>query len=216
MSRLPIQDLTGATVGNLDIPDELLVLKQGDQAVQEVVVAFRAGQRAGTAATLGKGQVAGSNRKPWQQKGLGRARAGYRQSPVWRGGGVVFGPHPRDYAKQIPRQVARLAFRRILSEKITAGGIRVVKDLALAEPKTRQMLAILKVLQITGRVLLVLEKPDRAVSLAVRNLAQAQVALARDLHPYQVLCAPTILASVAAMAVLEKRLRPEQKLAATP
>ncbi len=209
MSRLPVVNAQGQNVGELEIADELLVLKRGKQALHEALVAYQAGLRAGTASTLTKGQVAGSNRKPWAQKGLGRARAGYRQSPIWRGGGVVFGPHPRDYAKRVPRKVNRLAFQRALSEKVVSGALRVVDELAPAGPKTRDMAALLKALKLEGALLIVLEKADRNVLLATRNLRQVEVALARELHPYQLVRYPALLVTRAGMAVLARRLQPE-------
>ena len=207
MSRLPVINIQGQNVGELEIADELLVLKRGEQALHEVLVAYQAGLRAGTASTLTKGQVAGSNRKPWAQKGLGRARAGYRQSPIWRGGGVAFGPHPRDYAKRVPRKVNRLAFQRALSEKVASGALRVMDELAPAGPKTKAMAALLKVLNIKGALLIVLEKADRNVLLATRNLRRVEVALARELHPYQLVRYPALLVTRPGMAVLEQRLK---------
>lgn len=209
MSRLPVINAQGQKVGDLEIADELLVLKRGAQALHEVIVAHQAGLRAGTASTLTKGQVAGSNRKPWAQKGLGRARAGYRQSPVWRGGGVVFGPHPRDYAKRVPHKVSRLAFQRALSEKVVSGSLRVVEDLAPAGPKTKDILALFQALNIKGALLVVLDKADRNVMLATRNLRQVEVALARELHPYQLVRYPALLVTRPGMAVLVKRLQAE-------
>lgn len=207
MSRIPVMNSQGQNVGEVEIADELLVLKRGEQALHEVIVAFQAGLRAGTASTLTKGQVAGSNRKPWAQKGLGRARAGYRQSPIWRGGGVVFGPHPRDYSKRVPRNVSRLAFSRALSEKVASGAIRVIDELALAAPKTKAMAALLKTLNVTGVLLIVLDKADRNVTLAVRNLPQVAVALAREIHPYQLVRYSALLVTRSGMAVLEQRLK---------
>jgi large subunit ribosomal protein L4 len=156
---------------------------------------------------LNKGRVAGSNRKPWAQKGLGRARAGYRQSPVWRGGGVVFGPQPRDYAKRVPRAVARLAFCRAVSEKVKEGAVRVVEQLALAAPKTRELAALLKTLKIEGTVLIVADKPDENLARAARNLPGVELALAREMHAYQVVRYPALLATRAGLAALEQRLQ---------
>ncbi|MBU4199146.1 MAG: 50S ribosomal protein L4 [Verrucomicrobia bacterium] len=207
MSRIPVMNSQGQNVGDVEIADELLVLKRGKQALHEVIVAFQAGLRAGTASTLTKAQVAGSNRKPWAQKGLGRARAGYRRSPIWRGGGVVFGPHPRDYSKHVPRNVSRLAFRRALSEKVASGAIRVIDELALAAPKTKAMTALLKTLNLTGVVLIVLDKADRKVTLAVRNIPKVAVALAREIHPYQLVRYSALLVTRSGMAVLEQRLK---------
>lgn len=207
MIRIAITNAAGQAVGAVEIPKKCLALERGQQALQETLVAFRASQRAGTAATLTKGQVAGSNRKPWAQKGLGRARAGYRRSPVWRGGSVVFGPQPRDYAKRVPRNVGRLAFRRALSEKIAGGAIRVLDELSLAEPKTKAILDLLASLQITGKVLIVLAKADRNLTLATRNLPKIEMALAGSLHPYQLVNYPLLLTNRQGMLVLEQRLK---------
>src|SRR5438477_8273375 len=112
------------------------------QAVHDVVVALRAARRTGSASTKTKATVSGSGAKPWRQKGTGRARAGYRSSPVWSGGGVVFGPHPRDYSKKVPKQVRRLALRKALSARIAAGDVLVTDSFAVSEPKTKAFLKL--------------------------------------------------------------------------
>ena len=208
MSRIPITNSAGASLGEMEITDDMLVLGRGQQALKDVIVAYRAGLRAGTASTLTKGEVSGSNRKPWAQKGQGRARAGYRQSPVWRGGGVVFGPKPRSYRKSVNRKVAQLAFRRALSDKVVGKDLRVIDELTLADAKTKTLLAILKVQSIRGSVLIVLEKSDAKVRLAARNLRQIEVAMARDVHTYQLFRYPTVVVTKAAMATLVNRLKP--------
>jgi len=207
MSKVPMFDFHGGGIGDYEVADELLVLKRGKQAVQDVVVAYRAGLRAGTASTLSKGLVAGSNKKPWQQKGLGRARAGYRQSPVWRGGGVVFGPHPRSYAKKVTKQVAALAFARVMSEKIKDGALKVLSELVLKDGKTREIMTLMKELKTKGRSLMIVEKQDEKLKRAVRNLSNAAVCLAGDVHVYQLMRYPNLLATKPAMDVLVGRLR---------
>jgi len=210
MSHIPITNSAGASSGEMEIADDLLVLDRGQQALKDVVVAYRASLRAGTASTLTKGEVAGSNRKPWAQKGMGRARAGYRQSPIWRGGGVVFGPKPRSYRKNVNRKVAQLAFRRAFSEKVAGKALRVLDELTLADAKTKTLLAILKAQSIRGRVLIVLEKSDSKVQLAVRNLQQIELALARNVHAYQLFRYPTVVATKTAMLTLAQRLKPAE------
>ncbi|MFC1452528.1 50S ribosomal protein L4 [Verrucomicrobiota bacterium] len=206
MSKLTVYDMQGASVGDVEIPDSALVLKGGEQAVHDSVVAHRAACRAGTASTLSKGEVAGSNKKPWRQKGLGRARAGYRQSPVWRGGGVAFGPKPRRFGIKLNRKVSRLAFRRSVSDKISRGEIRLVDSLAFQEPKTKLMAAFMKSLELSRPTLLVLGEPNRNVSLAVRNLPSVEVVRASDLCTYQVLRYPVLVVDRAGMTVLQQRL----------
>src|SRR6059058_1795159 len=123
---------------------EVIENGRGSQAVHDVVVALRANRRSGTANTKTKAEVAYSGKKPWRQKGTGRARAGYTSSPVWTGGGVVFGPKPRDYSKTIPKNVKRLALLKALSSRIIAGDALVADEIKVAAPKTRDFVAFLK------------------------------------------------------------------------
>ena len=207
MSRIPVTNSAGEARGEVEIADALLVRTRGQQALKDVLVAHRAALRAGTASTRTKGEVAGSNRKPWSQKGLGRARAGYRRSPLWRGGGVVFGPKPRDYRKAVSRKLGRLAFARALSDKVDAQALRVLDTLSLSAPKTKELAALLKGLGIRRPVLVILDRPDAAVQRAARNLPRVVVAAARDVQTYDVVRYPTVLAVQAAIPVLEARLK---------
>lgn len=206
MSTLEVRNMEGQAAGTLEIQDDLLVLGKGEQAVHEAVVAFLAAQRAGTASTLSKGEVAGSNRKPWRQKGTGRARAGYRQSPIWRGGAVAFGPHPRSYRKKTPRKVARLAFRRVLSEKIAAGAITVIDELSMPEAKTKGFVRMLRALDIAAPALVLLQGADENIERSARNVPGIELAQASSVTTYQVLRFPVVLASKAAMETLKNRL----------
>ena len=170
------------------------------------MVAHRAAKRAGTASTKSKGEVAGSNKKPWRQKGTGRARAGYRQSPVWRGGGVAFGPKPRDYSKKMNRKVARLAFRRAFSEKLTAGQVKVVDNLTVDEAKTKAFVAMMKALGIERKVLVVVDTADDKLLLAARNISGVEVVKAAEASVYQLLRYPEIVVDRAGMDILMARL----------
>jgi large subunit ribosomal protein L4 len=207
MSTLTIRNPQGETIGEHELADGLLVWDRGDQAVHDAVVAYLANQRAGTASTLGKGEVAGTGQKPWRQKGSGRARAGYRQSPIWRGGSVAFGPKPRSYRKRLTRKTARLAFCRAFSEQVRQGAVSVLDDMRLDAPRTRQVADMLKRLEVTGPALIVVDGVDRNLYLAARNLPRVEVADAQDLHTYQVLRYPRILITQAGLAKLEARLR---------
>ena len=206
MSKLKVYDQSGSSVGEFEIAEEL-VLKRGAQAVRDSVVAHLAARRAGTASTLRKGEVAGSNKKPWRQKGTGRARAGYRQSPVWRGGGVAFGPHPRDYSMKVNRKVGRLAFKRALSEKLAEGQVVLLQELALAEPKTRGFVAMMKSLKLQPPALFVVEKFDKNLTLAARNIPLIEVAKASDVSVYQLLRHPVLVTTRGAMEQLLERWR---------
>ena len=209
MSKLTVYDMKGAVVGEMKIADALLVMDKGEQAVHDTVLAYMAAQRTGAASTLRKGEVAGSNKKPWKQKGTGRARAGLRQSPVWRGGGVAFGPHPRDFTVKVNRKVGRLAFRRALSERLSAGEIKVVDSLAMAEPKTRLVAAMIKALDIKRGVLLIVDRLEASIVKACRNLAKVEIVAAAEVNVYQMLRYPAIVTDKAGLTTLRKRLGAE-------
>src|SRR5438874_7053939 len=134
---------------------ELIETGRGTQALHDVVVALRAARRTGSASTKTKATVSGSGAKPWRQKGTGRARAGYRSSPVWSGGGVVFGPHPRDYSKKVPKQVRRLALRKALSERIKMGDVLVTDAFAVKQPKTKEFIKLVGEITPEEKVLIV-------------------------------------------------------------
>lgn len=205
--KVAILNTEGKSVGEHSFADDLLVTDRGAQAVTQAVVTIRANQRAGTASTKTKGEVAGSNKKPWKQKGTGRARSGYRQSPIWRGGGVVFGPKPRSYAKDLNKKVSRLAFRRAFSDRIAAGDIIILEDFSLPEVKTKHVAALLKNLNATKSTLLVLDQVNREMTLATRNVAKLEVASAGNVNVYQLLRPVKVLISKGAMVKLEERLR---------
>jgi large subunit ribosomal protein L4 len=207
MSKLPVKNISGDRVGEFDVPDALLIYDKGAQAVHEAVLAHRVNVRAGTASTLGKGAVAGSGKKPWKQKGTGRARAGYQQSPVWRGGGVAFGPKPRVLEQKLPKKVARLAFRRAFSEKISAGEVTVLDSLTLEAPRTKTIADLMKSLEAYSGALIVLDAADKNISLAVRNIPDVAVTTASHVHTYELLRYPQVLVTKAGMDVLTQRLQ---------
>lgn len=206
MSKLTVYDMKGASTGEFDLPEAVLCLDRGEQAVHDAVTATRAAGRAGTASTLHKGEVAGSNKKPWRQKGTGRARAGLRQSPVWRGGGAAFGPKPRDYDKKVNRKVARLALRRAFSEKVAAGQIKVVEAFAVEVAKTRAFAAVLKALGVSAPALVVVGDAGQNILLASRNLARVEVVRGRDVNVYQLLRYPSVLVDRGGMAQIMERM----------
>ena len=183
-----------------------LTLDKGAQALKDAIVAIRNAMRAGTACTKGKGEVAGSNKKPWKQKGTGNARAGFRQSPVWRGGGVAHGPKPRDYSQKVNKKVMTLAFARAVSEKIAAGEIIVVSEFKFEAPKTKQMVAFLKTLGIDRSALLLTAEINETVELMVRNLPRVDAATACEINPYAVLLFKKIVCDKAGFDALMTRV----------
>jgi len=207
MSKLNLYTAQGEKAGEVEVADAVLVTDRGEQAVHDVVVAYRANQRAGTHKTKKRGEVSGGGIKPFKQKGTGRARVGSIRSPIWRGGGTIFGPQPRDYSQHINKRVARLAFARAMSERIAEGAVVVVERFAPAQPKTRLLAELLKKLGVLKGALLVNEASDRNLTLAARNLAQVEVAQAADVNTYQVLRYPQVVVSKAALEKLEQRMK---------
>ena len=182
--------------------------KKGSQAVHDVVVAMRANRRRGTASVKTKAMVNLSGAKPWRQKGTGRARAGYKSSPVWVGGGVAFGPHPRDYSKKTPKKVKVLAFRKALSARILAGDVVTVDTFAVNEAKTKQFLALLGETVKDSRKTLVVGGAsfDEKTYLAARNVSNVLLARAADVNTEQLLAFDKIVLTKEALSIISERL----------
>ncbi|MFZ4394500.1 MAG: 50S ribosomal protein L4 [Kiritimatiellia bacterium] len=214
MSSIKLYKTTGEAGGHVAVDDAMLVLDRGGQAVKDVVVATQNARRAGTASTLSKGEVAGSNKKPWKQKGTGRARAGLRQSPVWRGGAVAFGPRPRSFETKINRKVGQLAYRHALSERIQDGGLIAIESFDLAEAKTRVLAALLRKLGITRGCLIVVDQPDVKLVRATHNIPKVAVVRAADVGVYDLVRYRTVLTTRAGLAVLTARLAKKAEVAA--
>src|SRR6185503_10934400 len=185
--KISIKDIKGKSQGEYEVKFELVEGGRGTQAVHDTVVAYQAAQRMGTACTKTVGEVSGSNKKPWRQKGTGRARAGSHQSPLWAGGGVVFGPRPRDFAKKVNAKTKQLALRKALTERLKAGDVQVLADFKLDSPKTKSFIAVLSKLDAKGTTLLVDTTIDHNVRLASRNVEGVEVTTADNLNTYQVL-----------------------------
>ena len=180
---------------------------KGRQAVHDAVVALRANRRRGTASTKTKADVNLSGAKPWRQKGTGRARAGYKSSPVWVGGGVAFGPHPRDYSKKIPKKVKVLAFRKALSERILAGDVLLVETFEVKEPKTKQFLALVGETGANARTTLIVGTGfDEKTYLAARNVKDALLTRAAEVNTEQLLAFDKVIVTKDALATLSERL----------
>lgn len=206
MSSIKLYKTSGEAGGEVAFDAALLELERGAQAVKDVVVATQNARRAGTASTLSKGEVAGSNKKPWKQKGTGRARAGLRQSPVWRGGAVAFGPHPRSYAQKVNRKVASLAFRHALSVRIQSGDVVVIESLELSDAKTKLVAALLAKLGIVRGCLIVLDRPDAQLVRAARNIPKVDVATAADVGVYDLVRHRKVVTTRAGLAALTARM----------
>ena len=205
--KLAIKDLKGNPAGELDVTFEVIETGRGTQAVHDTVVAFMAGQRRGTASAKTMGEVNGSGKKPWRQKGTGRARAGSFASPLWRGGGVVHGPKPRDFSKKVNKKVAKLSLRKALSERLKADDILVVDEFKLAAAKTKEFAGVLRNLGVDGgTVLVVIAAADDAIERASRNILGVGLATATTVNTYELLRYDKLVFTKEAFAKVEARL----------
>lgn len=207
--KLTVKDIKGNSQGELEVQFPLIENGKGTQAVHDAVVAYRAAQRSGTACTKTVGEVAGTNKKPWKQKGTGRARAGSFRSPLWRGGGVVFGPRPRDFSKKVSRSTKQLALRKALTERLNAGDVLVVDELKLSSPKTKEFTGLLSALQINGTALVVSSAVDKNLTLASRNVPNVELTTSDTLNTYDVLRSDKLLFTRSAFEKVEARLNKE-------
>lgn len=206
--KLTVTDTKGAPQGEIQVSFPLIENGKGTQAVHDTVVAYMAAQRSGTASTKTMGEVHGTGKKPWRQKGTGMARAGSFQSPLWRGGGVTFGPKPRDFSKKVNQKVKRLALRKALSARLQAGDVLVVSDLKVEGPKTKAVVGILNSLKLGGKsALLVTDGNDTNLYLSARNIPKVEVTTSDLLNTYQVLKPAKLVFSKSAFEKLESRLK---------
>ncbi len=204
--KLPILDNKGNSQGEVEVGFELIMNGRGTQAVHDAVVAYNAAQRSGTAATKRVGEVSGTNKKPWRQKGTGRARAGSTQSPLWPGGGVVFGPQPRDFTKKINKKVRALALRKALSERLKAGDVVVVDDFNLATHKTKEFISMLGSLKLSGRTVMLVATGDKNLVIASRNVPNVNLTSGDLLNTYDTLLCDKLVFTKAALEKVALRL----------
>ncbi len=187
MPEVEIKDKNNKAVGKMNLPEDIFGVAAKDGVIHNAVVNFLANQRQGTHATRTKGLVSGGGKKPWKQKHTGRARSGSNRSPLWRGGGIVFGPQPRDYSYALPKKARQLALKAALSRKLADGEMTIVDSLNLEKPNTKEMLSLLRGLGLEGTsTLIVVAEHDSAVFLASRNIPGVAVQRAIDLNSYDV------------------------------
>jgi large subunit ribosomal protein L4 len=208
--KISIKNLAGKNSGELETKFALVENGRGTQAVHDTVVAYNAAQRSGTACTKTAGEVQGSNKKPWKQKGTGRARAGSVRSPLWAGGGVVFGPKPRDFTKKISKKTRALALRKALSERLKLGDVIVVDDLKLSSHKTRDFVKVIDALELTGTTLVVSHNTEnKNLNMAARNICGVTLTTSDSLNTYDVLRPDKLLFTKSAFENVEARLNKE-------
>ncbi len=185
---------------------EVILNGKYTQAVHETVVALRANRRSGTASVKTTATVNGSGAKPWKQKGTGRARAGSRQSPIWRGGGVVFGPHPRDYSKKVSKKTKRVALRKALSARILAGDVFVVTTFSTPSPRTKDFVATIGAISTEPKTLVIGTGFDDNTKLAARNIQKTQLITSADVNTEHLLLYKKIIVTNDALTQLAERI----------
>jgi large subunit ribosomal protein L4 len=200
MPQTTILTADGKEGGTVDLAETLFAAPVNESLIHQAVVRQMAGRRLGTADTLTRGEVNGGGKKPWRQKGTGRARQGSKTAPHWAGGGVVFGPHPRSYEQKLPSKMRRSALRGVLSAKQADGAVRVVEGFELDEVKTKTVLARLGGWKAEGKVLVVLPARDETVERSCRNLQEVRVILADSLNVIDLLEADTVVFTRDALA----------------
>jgi len=204
MPQTILYDRAGKNVGSVELSDSLFAAPVNAAVLHQVVTAQLAGRRTGTADTKTRGEVRGGGKKPYRQKGTGRARQGTRTAPHYRGGGVVFGPHPRSYEQRLPRKMKRLALRGALTAKLGDEAIKVIDTFALEAIKTRDLAAVLGALEARGRILVVAPGRDERLELSARNLPTVEIILADSLNVVDLLKADIVLIEQPALARMEE------------
>jgi large subunit ribosomal protein L4 len=213
MPNVDVVSVAGKKVGTRELAAEVFEAKVSVPLMHQVVLAGFASIRRGTHSTKTRGEVSGGGRKPWRQKGTGRARQGSNRSPQWAGGGVAHGPRPRDHEMRVNKKMRRGALRSALTDALTSGKLSVVQDLAFDTPKTKTAAEVLDTLELDGKVLLVLPSPSDsgAVEKSFRNIRGVRVAYARSLGVYEVIAADHLVITESAVDVVEgSRTEPEK------
>jgi large subunit ribosomal protein L4 len=206
---LPIYNTEGKEIDSLKLDAKVFDGTVNTAAIYQVIKAYRANQRKGLASTKTRGEVSGGGRKPWRQKGTGRARVGSIRSPLWRHGGVIFGPHPRNFAYRLPRKIKALALKSALCAKIKENDFMILDTLKIERPKTKEASKVFSNLRIEPRksIILLLDKLDNNLKLALRNINFLDVNLAKDTHTYEVMSHEKLIITKNALEELTKRLK---------
>ncbi|WP_027718594.1 50S ribosomal protein L4 [Desulfovirgula thermocuniculi] len=208
MLTVPVYNTNGDQVGEIELREDVFGVPPHIHVLHEAVVWQLARRRRGTHDTKTRGEVRGGGRKPWRQKGTGRARHGSIRSPIWRKGGIVFGPHPRDYSYRLPKKVRRLAMRSALSAKVRDGKLVVLDELKLEQPRTKEMIRILGNLKVNEKALVVTAQPEENVFKSARNIPGVKPTVADSLNVYDLLAHPTLVITKEAVARVQEVFAP--------
>ena len=212
MQTLPIYNIEGKEIDTLKLNAKVFDGTINTGTLYQTINAYRANQRRGLAATKTRGEVRGGGKKPWKQKGTGRARVGSTRSPLWRHGGVVFGPHPRDFSMRLPKKIKILALKASLNNKVKENNFMILDSFKIENPKTKEVIKILLNLKAVSkenkknRVLLLLDKIDNNLKLALRNIRFLNVDLAKDAHAYEIMACKKLIITKDGLKDLMDRL----------
>lgn len=204
MPKVALYDMNGAQVGEVELNDSVFGIKPNEAVLHDFVKMQLANKRVGTSSTKTRGEIRGGGKKPWRQKGTGRARVGSSRNPVWRGGGIVFGPRPRDYGYTLPRKIRRLAMRSALSSKVQDNQIIIVDELKFGEPRTKLMVKTLELLKAGRKVLLVTADGNANVVKSARNIPGVKPVRVDYINVYDLLKYETLLITQDAVARVEE------------
>ncbi len=206
MPTVQVIDTSGKKIKEVKAPDEIFAVPLKEHLLYEAVINYRANQRQGTASTKTRGEVRGGGRKPWRQKGTGRARAGSTRSPIWKGGGTTFGPKPRDYSYSLPKKAKKTALKSVLSMKLAEKQLLIVDALKLKEPKTKEFMALTKNLKLDS-ALIVDQHDNKNLFLAARNIPKTKVIDVSQVTVYDVLNHNWLVLTKKAFDSLTRRLK---------
>lgn len=206
MANVDVYQQSGAKNGSTTINDAIFAIEPNNNVIADVVIMQQASLRQGTHAVKNRSAVRGGGRKPWRQKGTGRARQGSIRSPQWRGGGVVFGPTPRSYAYKVPRKVYRLALKSVLSQKVADKELIVIDELKFDKPSTKEFQTLLNKLKVQGRTLLVVEADNQNAMLSAQNIARVKSITADNVNVLDIINNQQTIITKAALAKIEEAL----------
>jgi large subunit ribosomal protein L4 len=206
MAEVKVYNTAGAAVSTLEVSDRVFAASENESLVHQAIVMYLANQRQGTVHTLTRGEVSGGGRKPFRQKGTGRARQGSTRAPQWTGGGTVFGPKQREWRQRMPQKMRQGALRCVLSDKVRQDRLRVIDGFSLEAPRTRAMVELFAALSLSRKVLVVLDERNDAVLQSLRNVPDVHLVPASILNTYDVLHADWVLTTSATLQALDGRL----------
>jgi len=209
MFKLPVYNQEGKEIESLELDPNVFDGQVNLDVLYQVVLMYRANRRKGLASTKTRGEVSGGGKKPWRQKGTGRARVGSIRSPLWRKGGVIFGPHPRDYSFRLPKKIKIAALKSSLNAKLNENNLLILDDLEVDVPKTKEATKILSNLKLNGNksILLMLDKIDAKSRLSFRNINYVDTISAADTNAYDVLKARKLIVTLSGLKILVDRIK---------